>query len=215
MKNSTDQGFDHDCNVQAVVDQASLLIVGAALSNHLANTHEAEPSLKSILPKIGTLEAVALDHDFGEPSALDPCGYPCIEPYIARGREPHHQRWQERFALQPVPSPRGANPKSTMASKLKTILGQSIYGVRKCAVELVLCIITEGRGFRQFLLYDVEAPTGEWLLVCRVDHKKAPLCGAAANWRGHCTRAWNLSCGPPLVCLPFKLKRFHALSLVC
>ncbi len=166
MKNPTDQDFDQDYNAQVAVDQQSLLIVGTSLSNHPNDTHEAEPTFAAIPPEVGTPEAAALDHGYWGSATLDACARRAIEPYIATGREPHHQRWRERFAPAPDPPPEDASPQVTMAYKLKTAVGKAIYGARKFTVEPVLGIITEVLGFRQFSLRGVEAAAGEWCLVC-------------------------------------------------
>ncbi len=166
MKNPTDQGFDQDYNAQVAVDQASLLIVGTALSNHPNDTHEAEPTLAAIPPEVGTPDAAALDHGYWSPATLAACADRDIEPYIATGREPHHQSWQERFAPEPHPPPEDASPQVRMAYKLKTAVGKAIYRARKFTVEPVLGIITEVLGFRQFSLRGEVAAAGEWLLVC-------------------------------------------------
>jgi len=166
MKNPTDQGFDQDYNVQVAVDQQSLLIVGTSLSNHPNDTHEAEPTLAAIPPEVGTPDAAALDHGYWGPATLEACADRDIEPYSATGREPHHQRWQERFAPEPDPPPEDASPQVRMAYKLKTAVGKAIYGARKYTVEPVIGIITEVLGFRQFSLRGEAAAVGEWLLVC-------------------------------------------------
>lgn len=59
LKNPTDRGFEQDYNAQLAEDQASLLIVGAALSNHPNDTHEADPTLGAMPPQIGTRGAGA------------------------------------------------------------------------------------------------------------------------------------------------------------
>jgi transposase len=166
MKNPTDAGFEQDYNVQLAVDQASLLIVGTALSNHPNDTQEAESLLAAIPPEVGTPVAVALDTGYFSPASLDACGRRGIEPYIATGRDPHHRAWQERFAPRPDPPPLDASPQVQMAYKLKTAVGKTIYGARKCTVEPVIGIIKEVLGFRQFSLRGVEAAAGEWCLVC-------------------------------------------------
>ncbi len=166
MKNPTDQGFAQDYNAQIAVDQDSLLIVGSALSNHPNDSHEAAPTLDSIPSEIGTPDAAALDHGYWGPATLEACADRGIEPYIATGREPHHQSWQERFAPEPEPPPEDASPQVRMAYKLKTAVGKAIYGARKYTVEPVLGIITEVLGFRQFSLRGEAAVAGEWLLVC-------------------------------------------------
>ena len=64
MKNSTNDGFDQHYNVQAAVDQASLLIVATALSNHPNDKREAEPTLDALSPKVGQPTAAALDNGY-------------------------------------------------------------------------------------------------------------------------------------------------------
>jgi transposase len=166
MKNPTDAGFDQDYNVQLAVDQASLLIVGAALSNHPNDTQEAEALLAAIPPAVGTPPVAALDTGYFSPATLEACARRGIEPYVATGRDPHHPSWRERFAPVPDPPPSDASPQVQMAYKLKTAAGKVIYGARKCTVEPVLGIIKEVLGFRQFSLRGLEAATGEWCLVC-------------------------------------------------
>src|SRR3989440_2680803 len=166
MKSSTHAGFEQDYNAQVAVDQASLLIVGWALSNHPNDSQEAEPTLAAIPAEIGTPEAAALDAGYFDPATLVACAKRGIEPYIATGRDPHHPSWQQRFAPLPDPPPEEASAQVKMAYKLKTALGKAIYGARKCTVEPVIGIIKEVLGFRQFSLRGISAAAGEWCLVC-------------------------------------------------
>jgi hypothetical protein len=48
MKNSANDGFDQHYNVQAAVNQNSLLIVATSLSNHPNEKREAEPTLDAL-----------------------------------------------------------------------------------------------------------------------------------------------------------------------
>lgn len=166
MKNSTDAGFDQHYNVQAAVDQGSLLIVASTLSNHPNDKREAEPTLAAISPQVGAPGAAALDNGYFSPATFQACEQRGIEPYIATGREPHHRSWQTRFEQQPEPPPAHASPKVKMAYKLQTEIGQAIYRLRKCTVEPVIGIIKEVLGFRQFSLRGLVAAGGEWSLVC-------------------------------------------------
>jgi transposase len=166
MKTPTDAGFEQDYNAQVAVDQGSLLIGGGALSNHPNDSQEAEPTLSAIPPAIGTPEAAALDAGYFGPATLTACARRGIAPYIATGRDPHHPRWQQRFAPLLDPPPEDASPQIKMAYKLKTALGKAIYGARKCTVEPVIGIIKEVLGFRQFSLRGSQAAAGEWCLVC-------------------------------------------------
>jgi len=163
---SSGTAFEQSYNVQVAVDQASLLIVGQTLSNHPNDQQEAIPTVDAIPAELGRPPAAALDNGyFGAPNvtALEARR---IEPYIATGREPHHQTWQQRFLNQPTPPAEDASLKEKMAHKLQTEIGKAIYGLRKCTVEPVIGIIKEVLGFRQFSLRGLIAAAGEWCLVC-------------------------------------------------
>jgi transposase len=166
MKSSTTQGFNQDYNAQVAVDQASFLIVGESLSNHPNDQAEAKPTLESISPELGKPVAAALDNGFFSAPTIEMFQRRGIDPYIATGREPHHQSWRERFADEPTAPPEDASPKVKMAYKLKTEIGKAIYAARKCTVEPVIGIIKEVLGFRQFSLRGEAAAAGEWDLVC-------------------------------------------------
>jgi transposase len=166
MKHRSTEGFEQDYNAQIAVDQASLLIVGQALSNHPTDQHEAAPTLDAIPPEIGPPEAGAMDNGYFSAANIVACEQRGIDPYIATGRDPHHSSWQERFAALPTPPGDDASPSEKMAYKLKTTIGKAIYGLGKCTVEPVIGIIKEILGFRQFSLRGESAAAGEWCLVC-------------------------------------------------
>ena len=166
MKNSTNDGFDQHYNVQAAVDQASLLIVASALSNHPNDKREAEPTLAALDPALGQAEAVALDNGYFSEATFQACEKHGLEPYIAPGREAHQWSWRSFFTDLPEPPPEEASLRLKMAYKLQTEVGQAIYRLRKCTVEPVIGIIKEVLGFRQFSLRGLAAAAGEWSLVC-------------------------------------------------
>lgn len=166
MKNSTDAGFDQHYNAQVAVEQASLLIVATTLSNHPNDQHELEPTVDAVSAKLGTPEAVASDNGYFSASNVAALEARGIEPYLATGREAHHQSWQTFFATQPQPPPPDASVKVKMAYKLQTAIGQAIYRLRKMTVEPVIGIIKEVLGFRQFSLRGLAPAAGEWCLVC-------------------------------------------------
>ena len=165
MKNSTDKGYDQHYNVQVAVAQESLLIVANTLSNHVNDQEEAIPTLDAIPAEIGKPEAGALDAGYFSERNVAEMERRGIDPYIATGREPHHRSWKACLAEMPAP-PDGASPRVEMAYKLKTEIGQLIYGLRKSTVEPVIGIIKEVLGFRQFSLRGLVAAAGEWCLVC-------------------------------------------------
>jgi transposase len=166
MKNSTNAGFDQHYNVQAAVEQDSLLIVATSLSNHPNDKKEAEPTLRALPAELGKPDAAALDNGFFSEANIcfmEGCG---IEPYIATGRQSHGADLNALLGKLPkVPEP-DASPKEKMAYKLATKIGHAIYRLRKCTVEPVIGIIKEIMGFRQFSLRGLKKVTGEWCLVC-------------------------------------------------
>jgi len=166
MKNSTNDGFDQHYNVQAAVDQNSLLIVATSLSNHPNDKREAEPTLDALSPRLGKPAAAALDNGFFSEHNILALEQRSIEPYIATGREAHHKDLNTLLGrMLPVP-PVDATPLEKMAYKLSTEIGQAIYRLRKCTVEPVIGIIKEILGFRQFSLRGLKKVAGEWCLVC-------------------------------------------------
>jgi transposase len=166
MKNSSDDGYDQHYNCQVAVDQDSLFIVAHTLSNHPNDYGEAVPTLDALPPELGTPQAVALDTGYFSDANVRACEQRGIKPYIATGREPHHQNWQTFFVEQPVPPPADASLKVKMAYQLQTAIGRAIYRLRKCTVEPVIGLIKEVLGFRQFSLRGLAAAAGEWCLVC-------------------------------------------------
>ena len=89
-----------------------------------------------------------------------------IEPYIAVGREPHHQHCSAYGAQPLAPPPEETSPLVKMAYKLRTEIGQALYRLRTCTVEPVIGSIKEVLGFRQFSLRGLTAAAGDWCLVC-------------------------------------------------
>ena len=166
MKNSANRGVDQHYNVQAAVDQVSLLIVAHTLSNHPNDYGEAIPTLEAIPDVLGKPKAAALDNGYFSAENILQMKRRGTEPYIATGREPHHHSWQAYFADEPAPPPAAASPRVKMAYKLRTDIGKAIYALRKATVEPVIGIIKEVLGFRQFSLRGQAAAAGEWGLVC-------------------------------------------------
>lgn len=127
MKNSTHDGFDQHYNVQAAVDQESMLIVAGSLSNHANDKQEAEPTLEALDPALGKPKAGALDNGYWSDANRQAFEKRGIEAYIATaGREAHHQSWQSFFAKAPTPPAEDASPIVKMAYKLQTEIGKAI-----------------------------------------------------------------------------------------
>lgn len=167
MKEGTSGGFEQSYNAQVVTDQASMLVIGAQVSDHPNDVQELLPSLDAIPPVVGTPSAVASDTGFFSEPNIAGCVARGIDPYIATGREAHRWPLDEVLAPQAPPAPEEhASLRATMAAKLRTPAGRAIYRRRKCTVEPAIGIIKDVLGFRQFSLRGLAQVTGEWILVC-------------------------------------------------
>jgi transposase len=167
MKESTSGAFEQSYNAQVVTDQASMLVVGARVSDQPNDVQELLPTLDAIPAVVGTPTAAASDAGFFSEPNITGCLARGIEPYIATGREAH--RWSLEAVLHPQTPPASDAPadlRATMAAKLKTPAGRAIYRQRKCTVEPAIGIIKDVLGFRQFSLRGLAQVRGEWILVC-------------------------------------------------
>jgi transposase len=129
MKNSTDGGFDQHYNAQVAVAQKSLLIVANTISNHANDKKEAMPTVDALDERLGQARAAALDNGYFSESNIAKLEARSIDPYVATGREPHHQSWREYFQQHSEPPPETASAKEKMAYKLRTEMGKMIYGL--------------------------------------------------------------------------------------
>jgi len=167
MKESASGGFDQDYNAQVVVDQASMLVIGALVCDQPNDVQALLPTLDAIPATVGRPDAVASDTGFFSAANIAGCEARGIDPYIATGREAH--RWSLDEVLSPplpVPAAADASPRVQMAAKLTTPAGRAIYRLRKCTAEPAIGIIKEAMGFRQFSLRGLAKVSGEWILVC-------------------------------------------------
>jgi len=169
MKSGSTNAFEQDYNAQIAVDQDSLLIVGADLSNNAFDRKELIPALRSIPEEIGKPRSVAADTGYFNKDNIKACEEYGVESFIAAGREKHYhtvERLLEKETSLAALNLEGLSPKEAMKLKLKTKEGKEIYRRRKCTVEPVFGIIKQAMGYRQFLLRGIENVRGEWCLLC-------------------------------------------------
>jgi hypothetical protein len=166
MKNANNSGFDQHYNAQVVVDHDSRLIVGNWLCNHTNDKQAALPTIDTVQPQLGKLQAANLDTGYFSQDNINGLQARGIDPYVATGRSPHHQGWRAYFLDNPDLLAEDASVKEQMAYKLRTEIGNALYRLRKSTVEPVIGIIKEVLGFRQFSLRSLLAAGGEWTLVC-------------------------------------------------
>jgi transposase len=172
MKNANNSGFDQHYNTQVVVDHDSRLIVGQWVCNHTNDKQAALPTIDTVPPELGQPQAVNLDAGYFSQNNINGLQTRGMDPYIATGRSSHHHGWRAYFEDNPEQPAEDASAKEKMAYKLRTEIGKARYRLRKSTVELVIGLVKEVLGFRQFSLRGLSAVGGEWTLVCLAHNLK-------------------------------------------
>lgn len=160
-------GFEQSYNAQAAVDTASMLIVGARLSNVAVDVRQLMPMLEQLSTVPATLGRPAnllADAGFFSRANVEQCLEQSVTPLIARRRDQHYIPWLDRVA-EPPPLDDRAGAVERMVHHLQTPAGRALYGLRKQTVEPVFGIIKSVMRFRQFLLRGLQKVGGEWRLV--------------------------------------------------
>jgi transposase/IS5 family transposase len=161
-------GFEQSYNAQAMVDNESMLVLVAHVTQATNDKQQLQPMLEKLqaLPTgLNSPETLAADSGYYSEKNVTACQDAKIEPLIAVKREEHHPDWKERFS-EPSPLPEEATPIEMMQHKLKTRAGKAAYALRKQTVEPVFGILKSVMGFRQFLLRGLENVRNEWTLLC-------------------------------------------------
>ncbi len=170
---TNNKGWDYCGNAQASVDEAYQIILAGDVSDAPNDKQQAEPMARLTLANLSQAGIDRPTDELGEsqaiPSTLDNGYYSeaatqaledlGFDPYIAAGRQKHHEPSAE-VSAEP------ATAKERMAAKVRTPEGKALYARRKVIVEPVFGQIKEARGFRRFLLRGLKKIRGEWLLVC-------------------------------------------------
>lgn len=99
-------GFDQSYNAQAAVDAATMLVVGAHLTQATNDKQQIVPALQGLasLPEaLGTPANLLADTGYFSAANVAACEAADIDPMIAMGRQAHHQPVFERFAADTRP----------------------------------------------------------------------------------------------------------------
>ncbi len=170
---TNNKGWDYCGNAQASVDEACQIILACDVTDETNDKRQAEPMARATLETLehagmerptddrGAPEAIVatLDNGYYSEAAVQALEDGGFDPYIAPGRQKHHEPEAEAIdALTTV--------KERMTAKVRTPEGKALYARRKVIVEPVFGQIKEVRGFRRFLLRGLKKIRGEWCLVC-------------------------------------------------
>ena len=176
MKQSN-KGFDYSFNAQAVVDEANQIILAADVTHEANDKQQAVPMARAALDNLheagierlksadGTPLPIANTADAGyfSEKAVGELEEMGMDPYIATGRQKHHEAPASPVEGEPVTE---ATAKEKMQQKLRTVSGKLLYAARKHIVEPVFGQIKSARGIRKFLLRGLEKVSAEWQLIC-------------------------------------------------
>lgn len=160
-------GFEQCYNAQAVVAAGSLLVIAADVTQAPNDKQQVAPMLDALaaLPDaLGKAETLLADTGYFSEANVNVCVAAGIAPLIARGRQSHYPKLDERAAADP-PAPEDPTPMEAMAHRLQTKAGKKLYALRKQTPEPVFGIIKSVMGFRQFSLRGINKVRGEWSLV--------------------------------------------------
>jgi transposase len=170
---TNNKGWDYCGNAQASVDAGYQIILAGDVTDAPNDKQQAAPMAQATLANLAQAGIERPSDESGEPQAIPSTldnGYYSeaaaqalealgFDPYMAAGRQKHHEPESETSA-------EPATAKEHMAAKVRTPEGKALYARRKVIVEPVFGQIKEGRGFRRFLLRGLKKIRGEWLLVC-------------------------------------------------
>ena len=151
-------------NCQAVVDHAHQVIVAARATNQSSDKQQAVVMIEETIRNTGVMpREVSADAGYYSAKAVDELYALGVDPFVAPEQTRHGR------VVPPEPRgriPRQLSPRDRMRRKLQTRRGRQRYALRMETVEPVFGQIKQGRGFRQFLLRDLEKVQGEWSLIC-------------------------------------------------
>ena len=167
------KGWDYSGNAQASTDEAHQIILACAVTDAPNDKQQAEPMAQATLANLagagierptdewGQAQSIpaTLDNGYYSESAVQELEALGFDPYIAAGRQKHHEAEAE-VSAEP------ATAQEQMAAKVRTSQGKALYARRKVIVEPVFGQIKEARGFRRFSLRGLPKIRGEWSLVC-------------------------------------------------
>jgi len=170
---TNNKGWDYCGNAQASVDEAYQIILACDVTDAPNDKQQGEPMAQATLANLdqadierpkdesGQVQAIpaTLDNGYYSEAAAQAIEALGFDPYIAAGRQKHHEPEAEVRA-------EPATAKEHMAAKVRTPEGQALYSQRKVIVEPVFGQIKEDRGFRRFSLRGLRKIRGEWSLVC-------------------------------------------------
>jgi transposase len=174
----SNKGWDYATNAQVGVDGAFQIIVACYLTDASNDKEQAVPLAQTAMENLRQAEVVLPREETGEvkkiPATLD-SGYYSekaaqgmeeagFDPYMATGRQKHHQ--DKVATTAPHALPETASAKERMQAKVNTKEGQEVYARRKTIVEPVFGQIKGARGFRRFSFRGLLKNSAEWCMMC-------------------------------------------------
>lgn len=158
-----DGAFLQAYNAQIAVDEATQIIVAAALSNQAPDVEYFEPMLERVVENCGAVPTITTaDSGYFSASNVAAAEAMGTEPLIAVGGTLRNGAPDEesRHVQRRTPE------RQAMRAVLETPRGHAAYARRKATVEPVFGQIKSCRGIRQMSFRGIWKNRCEWLLIC-------------------------------------------------
>lgn len=154
----TQEGFQQCYNGQVAVDESSLLIVAADLSNNAPDNGQLLPMVEQTQANTGMAPKMTLaDAGYASEDTFHKLEERGLAACVSLGREGR--------AARPI-DPNEYPATARMAQRLGTTEGKDHYRRRKTIPEPVFGWIKQAVGFRRFSMRGLHAAKAEWILMC-------------------------------------------------
>lgn len=163
----TNRGFDYAFNAQAVVDEASQIVLAAHLTQHATDIQQFVPMTGHTARNLNAAginrspDTVLADAGYCSESNLKAAEDLDAQVLIATGRQRHGESFP---AALDGPVPEHATRREKMAHMLRTPSGRVDYARRKAIVEPVFGQMKTRQNAGQLRLRGLPGAQGEWLL---------------------------------------------------
>ena len=150
-------GWIQGHNCQAAVDADHQVIVAIGVSNQPSDAVHLLPMFKRVEVNTGQRPGAPIaDAGYCSAANLEACEELELEAYISTSRQQHGQRLRSSRGR----APRDLDARGRIDRKLRSVVGQAIYSLRKTIVEPVFGQIKGARGLDRFPFRGLEKVNG-------------------------------------------------------
>ena len=154
--------FTQAYNAQIAVDDEAQIIVAADITQQPNDKQQLVPMAQKVAENVGRLaDTTSADAGYFSEEAVEHADLAGTNLLVPPSRQKHHSK----DADQTEPIADSASTTQRMRHKLRTEQGRDLYRMRKAIVEPVFGQLKEARGFRRFLLRELDNVRDELNLI--------------------------------------------------